>query len=500
MRNPTWPLIFLLFACSDIAPVDTVDLCKGDDPPSDSCGQCKTAPYAAECPRCKRSPIDPNCANAVDAGHGGNGGANGTGGAGDTGGVGPGGSGSGGTDAMVQDGGGTGGVGTAGSGGSGSGGSAPCGSCPKNKPQCLDTKCVECIDGADCAPSTPQCDPFSHTCVECLTDDQCKSQGKVCDENTNTCVACEIDKDCKDITAPQCKSHECKPCTDQTACEGRKNTEHCDTGTSSPTKGQCVQCLAHGDCKNPKPQCSTARKCVACTKDEACVDREDETVCDTDSWSDSQGECVECTGTKYGPCKDGNTEYVCDSQKRKCSSDEDHVKGGTGVCGGCISDAECNTGMVCVDLEYGNPTKDTGWFCQWKEDAPGTDAPHGSCANVRPFVNTAPFESDDPDVITVDRNNVTVCTLAASTCQAYQDFRSNGINCNVGTAQAPDLDDGLCGFDYSSNPANDQTNGNQDAYCDLFATDTYRCTMRCASDDDCPEFSCNTSTHHCNLQ
>ena len=78
----------LLIACGDIAPTEQVDLCEGNDPPSDSCPQCKTPPFAKDCPKCKHQRPEDGCENATSSGTGGAGGeSGGSGGSGGTGGT-----------------------------------------------------------------------------------------------------------------------------------------------------------------------------------------------------------------------------------------------------------------------------------------------------------------------------------------------------------------------------------------------------------------------------
>ena len=183
-----------------------------------------------------------------------------------------------------------------------------CSGCRDDQPFCAGTECAQCLKDGDCDDNL-HCDKLgSHACVGCVNDKQCQAQGMVCDEEKHSCVPCVVDSDCKDPKLPQCMNDVCTTCNDESACEGRDGLSHCDKGTGSATKGQCVECLAHSDCKNPEPQCNSKRKCVPCADtDEACVGRDGAEVCDTDDWSDTHGQCVQCTGTKYAACKEGST-------------------------------------------------------------------------------------------------------------------------------------------------------------------------------------------------
>jgi hypothetical protein len=179
--------------------------------------------------------------------------------------------------------------------------------------------------------------------------------------------------------------------------------------------------------------------------------------------------------------------FTTDSLQRTCSTDSMHQVGMTGVCGGCISDAECMTGMECVHTEFGNPAKEVGWYCQGQESAvSGHD-----CANAKPFVKTVPAPSSgDAPTVSIDGQTATICTLAVSTCPAYNDFRATSCT-GLGAY-------GQCGFAYSSNSTEEQQN--QDAYCAQLGASSYLCTMACQTDIDCPRFACNMTTHRCALQ
>ncbi|MGE5785755.1 MAG: hypothetical protein ACM3ZE_14250, partial [Myxococcales bacterium] len=82
-------------------------------------------------------------------------------------------------------------------------------------------------------------------------------------------------------------------------------------------------------------------------------------------------------------------------------------------------------------------------------------------ATNRPYVNT------DSSAVSIDNTSATLCTLAASTCVALNQYRST--SCQTPTAPS----DALCGFAQGA-----------DSKCVPFDTD-FRCTTTCISDDDC---------------
>jgi hypothetical protein len=151
--------------------------------------------------------------------------------------------------------------------------------------------------------------------------------------------------------------------------------------------------------------------------------------------------------------------------------------------------------MKCVQTQFGNPAKDVGWFCQWEETGTGAGSPHGDCANSIPFVKTTPFSPSDPPIATIDHDAVTICTLAVSTCPAYSDYKL--ADCDAASAPPAQPDDGLCGFDYTADAEQDESNGRQDAYCRMFSSGSYLCTMRCSASNDCPNNDCDTTAHQC---
>jgi hypothetical protein len=315
-------------------------------------------------------------------------------------------SGSGGT----QDGGGT-------SGTAGTGGTPPCGgACSGMIPVCNEAtnQCVQCTttSSAQCSGATPVCKPATNTCVECIAEAQCATGTKrFCNTTSNTCVQCLTSPACTTATASRCDAGECKPCA---------------------TNADCAHISGKG-------------------------------VCDA-------GECVQCTGKNYAACGTHPTSQkplVCDSRARTCTTTKQERS--TGLCGGCVSDAECMLGQLCVQQRFGTPVQDVGYFCVWKQGDTVNGAPADCATQGRPYVRAI------TNAMSIDRETANVCSLAVSTCVARNQFRSKDC------ASADAGNNTMCGF---APP--------EDAKCVPFGTG-FRCTMRCRSDDDCPPGgACNT--------
>jgi hypothetical protein len=262
-------------------------------------------------------------------------------------------------------------------------------------------------DGA-CGSSKPFCKESSDTCVECLKDADCDGDKPFCDTTANECVACLDNEDCDDPTASKCEA------------------------------GQCVGCGDSAECSHISGK----------------------TACDT-----SASECVECTGADYSACGESEgTPLVCNSLTRTCTDKKEHERG---LCGACVSDAECKPGQMCVLQKYGE--QDVGHFCFWKKGDSVGGAP-ALCSSARPYVETV------DDAVSIDGTLADICGLAVSTCLARNEYRNKDCT----TTALPD--DSKCSFA----PPNDSK-------CMPFDVGVYRCTMRCLSNDDCPDPStCDT--------
>ncbi len=441
-------------ACDDILPVETTDRC-GDTPELDECPQCETEPFAAECPRCQGDDPDPGCENAPGDGSGGEGGTA-TGDAGD-------GDGDGGADA---------------------GSDSTMDSAVPDPP-------VMCNGEADCTVEPRLLCGSSGTCVQCTEDAPC-SGDEVCDE-TGSCVECVEDEQCEDdVLLPACRTDrkQCVACTDDRHCTtparnwcGEENEcveclidEHCtEPGALYCLNNRCEQCRTSEHCTDPTAARCDHGNCAACDADAQCtgVERDDDAaeVCD-------EGECWECTGTKYDACgvdaSDNDRPFVCDSRARECSQEKER---GAGACVSCISDAHCLVGQFCVEQVFGAPEESVGWFCHWDRFSDAPDAPGGACGAVRPFVATL------VDASTIDGQTATVCRLDETTCAAFND-----IDAECESLSAPDTPDpSRCGFTHSDEDY--ETHEDQDGYCvdkDPTSAFDYRCTTPCSNnDEDC---------------
>jgi hypothetical protein len=262
-------------------------------------------------------------------------------------------------------------------------------------------------------------------------DGACGSSKPFCKQSTDTCVECLKDADC----------------------DGDK--PFCDT-----TANECVACLDNEDCDDPTASKCEAGQCVGCGDSAECSHISGKTACDT-----SASECVQCTGTDYSACGESEgTPLVCDSLSRTCTTKKQHT---AGLCIPCVSDAECKPGQMCVLQKYGE--QDVGHFCFWKQGG-GSGAPTDCFATGRPYVGLV------EDAISIDGVTADICGLRASTCAARNEFSMK----DCATAALPD--DSKCSF---APPG--------DSKCVQASPTVYRCTMRCLSNDDCPDPStCDT--------
>ena len=288
----------------------------------------------------------------------------------------------------------------------------------------------------DCKGSTSVCDEPTNTCVECLSKVDCKSPKPACDTATKSCVECTATTDCKDASKLLC---------DQAA-------------------QQCVACLKQADCTSPSASACNGGACAACTKDEECSNIAGKSMCNA-------GTCVQCTGKKFAGCgQDSGTPLVCDSLKKTCTSTKQQS---AGLCEACVSDAQCNPGQMCVLDKFGNPGKDVGYFCHWKQGAPSGGAP-ANCS-----LTGKPYSDRQLAVTSIDGSISDICMLRTSTCVANNQFAAK--DCAI--ASAPN--DAACGFAPT-----------EDSKCVLYdsPSSTYRCTMTCLVADDCPGTTCKTGT------
>jgi Cys-rich repeat protein len=95
---------------------------------------------------------------------------------------------------------------------------APPGSCPADRPRCIDTRCKgECTTNANCSDPTPVCDVASGVCLPCHVDADCES-GTLCNLMQRCQVTCSSDADCGGVT-PVCH-HICVECIVDEDCGG----------------------------------------------------------------------------------------------------------------------------------------------------------------------------------------------------------------------------------------------------------------------------------------
>jgi MYXO-CTERM domain-containing protein len=206
-----------------------------------------------------------------------------------------------------------------------------------NKPACqkvgepLNGQCAECSKTNTSAcltkPGAPACNegPLVGGRCGCTQDGDCGTKsGLVCDGTKPPGGLCEpgcrasggndscpTGKTCskQDGTIGQCSGN--PTCTKDADCTQAPNVK-CDT---SVTPGQCVQCLADGDCSGGN-------------------------VCETNKSSTKYGMCVPCTPTKDAGCKSSAGGSVCLAATDTC---------------GCLDDVNCGSttsGRVCEGTSH----------------------------------------------------------------------------------------------------------------------------------------------------
>jgi len=235
-------------------------------------------------------------------------------------------------------------------------------------------------------------------------------------------------------------------------CSG--STPFCDLAAK-----KCVACLTSVNCASSAASLCSAGTCESCKQDSDCSHIDGKNVCNA-------GTCVECTGTKYGTCAgDAGTPTVCDSLQHTCTTKVEHS---AALCQPCVSDAECMLGRVCSQQKFG--TTNVGYFCFFRQGDTANGAP-ADCTTSRPYISAIA-------AVSIDGQSTQICTLAASTCTAMNQYRST--NC-ASSASIPD--NNLCGF-----------SAGVDSECAAFGSSQYRCTIACGSDDDCPLIGASSPT------
>ncbi len=356
--------------------------------------------------------------------------------------------------------------------------------------------CVECLDQSDCErlcdPSTNQCVPCfvredgvsvgcpassdtpvcrpgpigsRNLCVECVEDHDCESStgGSKCDTEDSRCVECLEDIHCIDPTSPHCGEElACTGCDREKQCAHLPGTPLCESDT-----GACVECLENKDCPTPtSSRCDAEGFCAPCAENADCNHLEGQGVCDIDPEDGDNNRCVQCTEEDHSACSDYK-DFVCNSLTRSCSSEFEVAS--AEVCDTCVADAHCKQGLICVHTTFGPEELEVGYFCLWIEGEPG--APESCALDGRPFVDTI------DDVVSIDGQVATVCTLGTTTCPALRDTE-------FGQACDPygDISE-QCGHP-----------GLEDGFCLRVTAYDFQCSIPCDSVDDCPADSASCAT------
>jgi hypothetical protein len=329
--------------------------------------------------------------------------------------------------------------------------------------------CVQCLldDQCEALTETPQCKEETGECVTCTGDEQCVADrdNSRCNLTTNTCAPCNNDNQCPDAF-PTCdvdgETARCVACTGNDApsitcqnpaaancnasgdCVACNDSDQCthlpgSLDVCNMANGRCVECVNDDDCDAVgDSRCDLdTNTCVECTRNGAtsigCGGAQPGgTVCDT---SFNPNRCVQCTGEIFTACAGGAN--VCDSRNRTCTQ---FPAESAADCSPCVSDAQCDDGARCVEQFFPNdpPGASLGFFCMLPADPTNVAAPCGDAG--RPYARR--FSAPSIDNVAAD-----VCGLNATSCVAFNDFRTARA-CTSGTDAATcgalNTDDGVC--------------------------------------------------------
>ncbi len=278
-------------------------------------------------------------------------------------------------------------------------------------------------DGA-CTGATPVCDLQSNECVECTGNGDCAAPTPACDVTTHACVECTKKIDCSDAAKPQC----------------------------DPVQQKCVECVAQSDCTSATASACVGNACVACTKDEECSNIAGKGVCDA-------GTCVQCTVAKEAVCGGKS----CDPATTKCTTTS---VGTVNYCRPCVADSECIGGNQadqvarCVPMKFMGTAR-PGGFCLKRVAK--------TCAPPFGVVVTASSLSGLP--------SDSYCGIDQTTtrCEAVLDLIASR-NCTDGLATS-------CGC--TRDQAGACTDSGQGGLCKDIGAFSDKCTIPCASADQC---------------
>src|SRR5690606_30768912 len=334
-------------------------------------------------------------------------------------------------------------------------------------------------------------------CVECEGDEHCawpyvsEDESGVC--LGHECVPCELgaNRGCP-VDAPYCVDvHAVTAVTAGDAAVGHSGdlVEGKVSGA-----GECVECLSETDCEAVRPACVehacvecdrdahctsaeasrcdvSTNTCVACNAEGGCAHLEGTPACDI-----SAGRCVECTRADQTACDDGQRgfDYACvtlegDPAYQTCS---DKVRGESGQCTECVSDAQCRAGFRCVPETFRRPDggseQPTGrYYCMALESELGGG---NECGDNRPFIGFMEATSEGGA-------QGTYCRPRYATCASY---RAHGAGPDTVPDGQPGAGNETCLSDDSCGLPN-----LRDGYCVNFTPTANRCTYECASDSDC---------------
>lgn len=262
---------------------------------------------------------------------------------------------------------------------------------------------------------------------------ECSTPRPFCDEASGVCVACLQEADCSEPATPYCIEHRCVSCRTSADCADAA-AARCDDESH-----MCVGCQDSADCENIMDGEVPLSVCAP-----------------------EDHRCVQCTGLNSQACglhEDGKTPLVCDSKARTCTV---RRAGLLLACASCVSDAECSTGLKCVQETVNGLT--LGFVCQFVLGEPPLLS---SCKGE----DAGPYRADRPQISTIDGSQVSACGLRRSTCAATQSFPEGTPCTEVGSFAE-------CGVE-----------GVEDAICvptdPVTPTESLFCAPLCSNSDDC---------------
>ena len=313
-----------------------------------------------------------------------------------------------------------------------------------------------CSGTADCS-AGQTC--FSGICVGCLLDTEPGGYdpltkcfpGKLCRVSDHKCVNCLSNTDCStfvcDTTSTSPTYGSCVQCLVDSHCVGNPNGTRCD-----PLDHLCKKCYISGGttygCSSSAPICNTLtnppfNNCVQCTAANTSVCTGSTPICDTvtntciacpaatPAWNITTATCVQCTAANTSACTGGTP--ACNTSTNTCvqctATNTSACTGGTPVCNTltntCVQCTATNTSACTGSTPVCNTVTNTCVACPaatpvWNSITAScvqcTAANTSACTGSTPVCNTA----------------TNTCVPAAPPCGALGQSCCSGSICNNG--------------------------------------------------------------------